>query len=120
MPTRCDREGTALRPGERDGGKLVFIPHVNAGGVSVSNNHGKQESSASKNVATQENQAWAQWEYAPAEWALLDRMDWGRVALRHWLAVRITGSGSLLAFALFLSCLLQQMGEQLAAWRFSS
>lgn len=54
------------------------------------------------NQANQENQAWARWDYAPDEWAQLDRMDWRPTALRHWLAVGITGPGSLLALAFFL------------------
>ena len=49
----------------------------------------------------QESQAWAHWEYAPDEWALLDRMDWGRVSQRYWLTIGIGFLGLLLGLALF-------------------
>jgi hypothetical protein len=65
----------------------------------VSKNPGKQEKQASKN---QGKQGWAHWEYAPEEWALLDRIDWGRVVQRYWLTSVLGILGFLLAVALLI------------------
>lgn len=64
-------------------------------------NQGKQENQASKNQG-QGNRAWAHWEYTPDEWAQLDRVDWGSIPQKHWLAVGITGPGSLLALVILI------------------
>lgn len=51
---------------------------------------------------SQQEQAWARWEYTPDEWMQLDRLDWGRTVQRYWLTVGPGMLGLLASIALFL------------------
>lgn len=40
-------------------------------------------------LGNQEQHAWVHWDYAPDEWARLDRMDWGPIRHRYWLTFAV-------------------------------
>lgn len=61
-----------------------------------------QGQSQSINQESQQERAWAHWEYTPDEWKQLDRLDWGRTVQRYWLTVGPGILGLLASSALFL------------------